>query len=336
MIRNKEIFTYFIVIISIMILGTLIFWLQSPILGAIALLIFGLLLSCNFIFTKWRYKEIEKLSGYLRSISSGNYHLDLRDNHEGELSILRNEIYKVTLMLTKQGELLQNEKEQLSNTLFDISHQLKTPLTSMMVMTDLLSYPDLRQEKRAEFTKNLEVQLKRMEWLLTALLKLSKIDAGTVVFKKEPIKATDLIQKAIRPLLIPMELKQQKLELEGDLSITFFVDLNWTTEALINILKNGIEHTQNEGVLTILARDNPLYTEICISDNGKGIAKEDLPYIFKRFYRGKNASEESVGIGLAMAQSIIRNQNGEVNVTSKKNQGTQFSIKFYKVTKLSQ
>lgn len=315
-----------------MLVGTLLFWIQSPFIGGVALLIFGLLLGCNLIFTRWRYMEIEKLSGYLRSIGSGHYQLDLRDNHEGELSILKNEIYKVTLMLAKQGELLRSEKEQLSNTLFDISHQLKTPLTSMMVMADLLSYPDLSEEKRTEFTKNLEIQLQRMEWLLTALLKLSKIDAGTVVFKKEPIQASELIQKAIKPLLIPMELKQQKLVLEGDLTITFLGDMNWTTEALINILKNDVEHTQNEGTISILVQDNPLYTEICIRDNGHGIDKEDLPYIFKRFYKGKNANEESVGIGLAMARSIIMNQNGDVSVTSKINQGTQFSIKFYKLS----
>lgn len=330
MLRNREIGYYFALMLLISIIGTIIFWLQSPILGVVALLFFGLLLVCSLIFTRWRYRELEKLSGHLRAISSGNYQLDLRDNHEGELSILKTEIYKVTLMLTKYSELLQNEKEQLSNTLFDISHQLKTPLTSMMVMADLLCYADLSQEKRAEFTKNLESQFQRMEWLLTSLLKLSKIDAGTVVLKKEPILVSELIQKAIKPLLIPMELKQQKLELEGDLTITFLGDMNWTTEALINILKNSIEHTQNEGILTIIVQDNPLYTEICIKDNGCGIDKADLPYIFKRFYRGKNANEDSVGIGLAMARSIIRNQNGDVSVISQKNQGTQFSVKFYK------
>jgi signal transduction histidine kinase len=229
-----------------------------------------------------------------------------------------------------QAELLKTEKEQLGNALSDISHQLKTPLTSMMVMVDLLSYDDLKPDKRIEFTRNLELQLERMEWLLSSLLKLSKIDAGTVEFKKEPIKASELIQKAMKPLLIPMELKEQELIIEGDSLVSFLGDFNWTVEALINIVKNCIEHTQSGGTITINFLENPIYTEIHISDNGSGIDKEDLPFVFKRFYKGKNASEESVGIGLAMAKSIVASQNGDINVTSQKNHGTRFSIKFYK------
>jgi signal transduction histidine kinase len=270
------------------------------------------------------------LSGYLRRIYGGDYSLDIRDNLEGELSILKNEIYKVTLILSMQAELLKTEKEQLGNALSDISHQLKTPLTSMMVMVDLLSYDDLKPDKRIEFTRNLELQLERMEWLLSSLLKLSKIDAGTVEFKKEPIKASELIQKAMKPLLIPMELKEQELIIEGDSLVSFLGDFNWTVEALINIVKNCIEHTQSGGTITINFLENPIYTEIHISDNGSGIDKEDLPFVFKRFYKGKNASEESVGIGLAMAKSIVASQNGDINVTSQKNLGTRFSIKFYK------
>jgi signal transduction histidine kinase len=310
--------------------GIAVSFVYDPTAGILMLITSTLLIIMSFFFTHKRYRDIKKLSGYLRRIYGGEYSLDIRDNTEGELSILKNEIYKVTLILSKQAELLEAEKEQLAGSLSDISHQLKTPLTSMMVMADLLSRSDLKPEKRSEFTKNLEQQLERMEWLLTSLLKLSKIDAGTVEFKKDDIKVGRLIQQALKPLLIPLELKSIELRVKGDEEATFTGDFNWITEAIINVMKNCIEHTGSGGTLLIHYKENPLYTEIAISDNGSGIDKEDLPYIFKRFYKGKNANEDSVGIGLAMANSIITSQNGDIAVSSKINEGTRFVIKFYK------
>jgi signal transduction histidine kinase len=298
--------------------------------GIVLIITALLLIGMGVIYTRRRYRDMEELSSYLKRVYGGDYSLDIRDNVEGEISILKNEIYKVTLILSKQAELLKTEKEQLADAISDISHQLKTPLTSMRVMADLLNDDNLDPERRREFTKNLELQLERMEWLLTSLLKLSKIDAGTVEFKKETIKVTSLISHTVKPLLIPMELKEQTLELQGEEVTSFTGDFNWTVEALINIIKNCVEHTQGGGTISIHFEENPIYTEITISDNGYGIEKEDLPYIFKRFYKGKDASEESVGIGLAMAKSIIDRQNGNISVTSKKGQGTRFSIKFYK------
>ena len=288
------------------------------------------LVSCFFFFTRWRYREIERLSGYLRQISSGDYALDVRNNHEGELSILKNDIYKVTMMLSEQRSLLQEDKVKLTNAISDISHQLKTPLTSMLVMVDLVSDPNLDEMKRVEFTNNIRVQLERIEWLVSSLLKLSKIDAGTVAFKKESISAHQVIQKAVDSILIPVDIKQQNLQITGDDMITFVGDFNWTSEALLNILKNCVEHTQEGGTISLSYSENPLYTEMTIADNGNGIPKEDLPYIFKRFYRGKNAGDDSVGIGLAMAYSIVTSQNGDIEVTSEKDEGTEFKIKFYK------
>ncbi|ABS42620.1 sensor histidine kinase [Clostridium botulinum] len=332
MLRNREIRIFFIATLSISIVAIICIFMTNILGGIISITAFSMLIGCGFLFIKREYEEIENLSGYLRRISNGEYSLDIRDNAEGELSILKNEIYKVTLMLSKQGELLKKEKVQLAKAISDISHQLKTPLTSMMVMADLLSDNNLNEEKRIEFTKNIEMQLDRMQWLLTSLLKISKIDAGTVNFKKDKVVVSTLIEKAIKPLLIPVEIKEQTLNIKGDSSVNFTGDLNWTIEALINIIKNCIEHTQEGGTISISFDENPLFTEIKISDNGNGIPKEDLPYIFKRFYKGKNASEESIGIGLAMAKSIITSQNGDINVTSRKNEGTCFNIKFYKVT----
>lgn len=315
---------------GVALIGVLIIALINPLSGIVALLSMSGLIGVSLYFDRQRYKEIESLSGYLRTISNGQYSLDVRDNQEGELSILKNEIYKVTLMLSKQSDYLNQDKKRLADALSDISHQLKTPLTSMLVMIDLLSQQNLTEEKRIEFTGNIEKQLERMDWLLSSLLKLSKIDAGTAVFKKETVVVEDLVLQSLEPLRIPIELKNQDLLIMGENSVTFIGDQGWTSEALINILKNCFEHTPAEGRISIHYKENPLYTEILIEDTGKGISREDLPNIFKRFYRGKNAAKNSIGIGLAMAHTVIESQQGSLDVKSEEGKGTQFSIKFHK------
>ncbi|MCM3761993.1 HAMP domain-containing histidine kinase [Alkalihalobacillus oceani] len=332
MFRNRE-FRYFVllqVVFSAVAVGVTSF--LSLIAAMVIAVATFLLITSNLLYTRWRYREIEKLSRYLRQITAGDYTLDVRDNEEGELSLLKNEIYKVTQMLSEQGNSLARDKGKLTDAISDISHQLKTPLTSMMVMADLLSNSDLSVEKRKEFTHNIRVQLERIEWLVSSLLKLSKIDAGTIHFKKEPIAVRELIRRSTEPLLIPMDIKDQRLKLDSGAEVSLVVDANWTVEALINILKNGVEHTGEGGEIAVSYSDNALYSEIIIADNGKGIAKDDLPYIFKRFYKGKNASDGSIGIGLAMAHSIITSQNGDIEVTSEPGKGTTFMLKFYKTS----
>jgi signal transduction histidine kinase len=318
-----------IIMTGLAMIGSVVAFLLLPVAGFLILILSVLLILTAVLFTRSRYRDISQLSGYLRKIYSGDYSLDLRDNQEGELSILKNEIYKVTLILSSQAQLLENEKKALADAISDISHQLKTPLTSMSVMAELLQSEKLEAEKRREFSRNLEAQISRMEWLLSSLLKLAKMDAGTIRFKQEEVSVKKLVEKATKPLLIPMELKEQTLVEEGEAEASFLGDADWTCEALINIMKNCIEHTQTGGTITIHYSQNPIYTEIIISDNGSGIDKKDLPFLFQRFYKGKNASPDSVGIGLAMAQSIIDGQNGNISVTSKKGDGTSFSIKFY-------
>ncbi|MFK4166876.1 sensor histidine kinase [Paenibacillus lautus] len=330
MLRNREIKMLLFVMGSISLAAIVAALMISPAAAVLVFFLSILLIGGSLLFTKWRYREIEKLSVYLREISSGNDTLDVRDNTEGELSILKNDIYKVTRMLSEHRSLLQRDKLQLTDAISDISHQLKTPLTSMTVMADLLSAPDLAPAKRTEFTHHIRIQLERIDWLVSSLLKLSKMDAKTIPFKKDRIPMKNLIQKALEPVMIPMDIKGQTVSIAGDDDVSFVGDFNWTAEAVINILKNGVEHTPEGGAIAISFSENALYTEIVIADNGKGIPKEELPYIFKRFYKGKNASEGSIGIGLAMAQSIIASQNGVIDVTSDSEKGTQFRIKFYK------
>jgi len=327
--RNREIKYLFLIFFIVFILEIIIIYIFSPIGGIIVLIFSIAAVFIQFIFMKWRYEEINKLAEYLKKTNNGDYSLDLRDNEEGELSILKSEIYKVSVTLREQNSVLIEEKLNLVRGLSDISHQIKTPLTSMFVLTDSLCDSKLPEEKRLEFTGIINNQLKRLQWLVTSLLKMSKLDAKAVDFKKQNVSPKILIEKACQPLLIPIELKNQELIIYDD-GVPVFCDLNWTTEALVNIIKNGVEHTPPNGKIHISCTDNIFYTQIIVKDNGNGIDKSDLPCIFNRFYKGKNSSDDSVGIGLAMSKSIITSQEGSINVMSKKGEGTEFIIKLFK------
>lgn len=330
MLRNKEFRRIMMIMLSIILMSCILTYLFYPPFLMLMLLSNLLLFGAFLLFSHHRYLDIKNLSSYLRRIYSGDYSLDIRDNEEGELSILRNEIYKVTLILSSQAQQLKKEKEQLADALSDISHQLKTPLTSMTVMNDLMGNEALSADKRKEFSKNLEIQLERMQWLLTSLLKLSKIDAGTILFKKDCVPISRLLEQALKPLLIAIEVKNIKLILEGSSDSSLIGDERWSIEAIVNVLKNCVEHTPAGGEIHITYQENPICSEIKIKDSGAGIPTEDIPYIFKRFYRGKNANEDSVGIGLAMAKSILLHQNGDIYVRNTKNDGVEFIIKFFK------
>lgn len=274
-------------------------------------------------------KKIKNLSTYMNNILNNNYSLDIRDYEEGNLSNLKNDIYKMTVKLKEQSDLSQKEKKYLEEVLSDISHQLKTPLTSMYVINDvLLSDKKIDDFKKQEFLIKNRKELERIEWLVTSLLKMSRLDSGSEKIIPKETKLDDLIKKTVTPLEIPIELKNQHLILDYDKNIKLNIDLNWTTEALINILKNAHEHTKENGTIQIKVKDTVIYTEIEIIDTGEGISTTDLPHIFERFYKGKT-NKESIGIGLNMAKKIINLEKGDIKVISNSN-GTTFNIKFYK------
>ena len=301
----------------------------SGIVAGVLCLILGAVMLCTFsFFTKQRYKKIEELNGYLVRVLAGDNSPGILDQEEGEISILRTNIYKAATTLKYQNEMLGNDKKQLAAAIADISHQLKTPLTSMMVMNDLLTDEE-NPEKRAEFLKTQSAQLERMNWLIQTLLKLSKLDAGTIELKKEAVKAKDLIAAAASPFEIQFELRNIEYKTEApDMELS--CDKNWTIEALQNIIKNCIEHMDDGGSLSVTADDTSIYSRILIKDTGCGIAAEDIPHIFERFYKGKNAGKDSVGIGLALTKTIIEDQHGEIKVNSQEGEGTEFDIRFYK------
>lgn len=283
------------------------------------------------LFLSRRYRTVSELNEYAGRIAGGQQTLDIRDNGEGEFSILKNEIYKITTMLREQSATLKRDKLKLADSIADISHQLKTPLTSLSVLTDLLM-DGPSEEMRAEFLERIRSQLDRMEWLVSSLLTLSKLDAGTITMKREPYPVSRLIQRTLDTLAVPIETRQLEISVSGDPAAEITGDLEWTAEALINILKNGIEHTPERGRIDISWETNPIYARITITDSGSGIDAQDLPYIFNRFYKGKNAGKDSVGIGLAMAHEIVKRQNGDITATSNPGKGTSFFITFYKQT----
>lgn len=303
--------------------------MNAALYAGLAAAVFAVPAALFFWFIGRRYRIVRSLEAYARAIAEGGSSLDLRDNDEGEFSRLKNEIYKMTTMLREQAERLERDQRSLAASIEDISHQLKTPLTSLSVMTDLLE-GNPEAEKRAQFLQRIRSQLRRMEWLVSSLLKLSKLETGTAGLKRVPYRVRAVIDRALDTLAIPLELKSQQVTVEGDDRIEWIGDPDWTCEALINILKNCIEHTPEHGRIHIAFEDNPLYTRITITDNGAGIDREDLPHIFLRFYKGKNAPDDSVGIGLAMSHAILSRQGGDISVESQKGKGTRFIITFYK------
>lgn len=290
-----------------------------------------IVLNIAYIWYQWNQdRKLKELDRYLLTVLAGNYNLDIRDYEDGILSSLKNDVYKMSVLLKEDKERALEQQKYLESVLSDISHQLRTPLTSMYVMNDLLSDGKVRGKQKKEILNKNRAQLERIEWLITTLLKMSRIDAGTVTFKEEKVVTKELIKKALEPINIPIELKKQTVLIVGDKKSTVILDQKWTVEAFVNLLKNAHEHTPVGGMIIIKITDNPLFTEFLIQDNGTGIAKEDLPHIFERFYKGKNSSSESIGIGLNMSKTIIQKENGTIMVDSTEGKGTTFTVRFYK------
>lgn len=279
-------------------------------------------------FTGRRYNALAELSLSIDRILHGEQ-LSIAECKEGELSILSSELQKMLNRLKEQAEALQQDKITLSDAIADISHQLRTPLTSMNLTVSLLRKSELSPEKRITLLRELNKSLSRIEWLVEALLKISKIDAGTAVFRRDMVSVKELIEKACENLLIPMELKEQTLSVSVR-DESFVGDFQWSSEAIGNIVKNCMEHTPVGGEIRIEAEETALYTQLIICDNGVGFAKADIPHLFERFYKGSNASAESVGIGLALSRMIIAAQNGVITAANHPKGGAMFTVRFYK------
>ncbi len=268
---------------------------------------------CIFLFfTYRRYNDIAELSYQIEKILHSNEYLDFIVNNEGELAILSNMIYKLTIRLREQAERLEKEKNYLKNFIEDISHQIRTPMTSIQIILSRLSKEDISQNEKFELTKEISSLLSRIEWLITAILEVAQLESDTITLKKENINVQELIKQVLDTLNIQLEVKDISVKLRIEENANYQGDFYWSTEAIQNILKNSIEHSNNGGIVEIIAKRNPIYTEISIMDNGKGIDEKDLPHLFERFYKGKNSTKQSIGIGLFLSKTIINKQNGYI------------------------
>lgn len=299
-------------------------------------IIFILILSIILIGLFWGYnkskdKKLREITNYIEEINNRNYKLYIDENSEDELSILKNEIYKTTIMLKEVAENSKEDKIKLKDSLSDISHQLKTPLTSITILIDnIIENPDMDKQTRDEFAKDIKREITNINFLVQALLKLSKLDANSVKFINENAKIEDIINESIQNVSVLCDLKNINIEINGKSNSKIYCDLKWQVEAVTNILKNCVEHSKSNGKIIINYEENQVYSKIEIIDYGAGIEKEELPHIFERFYKGKNSSEGSVGIGLALSKSIIEKNNGYIVVESEVGKGSKFIIKYLK------
>lgn len=291
-----------------------------------SVIISGLYLGTEF----YRYRRLKKISSDLDDLLISGKLLSIHEYDEGELSILANQIQKLTLRLMESAEVMKADKVHLADSLADISHQLRTPLTAMNLTTTMLRSPNLTDDKRMDLTAELRNLLNRTDWLVETLLKLSKLDAGTVKLAKDSVSVRVLISRSAAPIAIPMELRNQQLVVNCK-DQCFTGDLIWSAEALGNILKNCMEHTPEGGTITVTAQENALFTQIEVEDTGSGLDANDIPHLFERFYKSSNASENSYGIGLALARMVITSQNGTIQAMNGST-GAKFVIKFYKQT----
>lgn len=293
-------------------------------LGLIAIIV-------ALIYTNKRDKSLRSINKYLDKVNNGNYELKIEDNGEDEISRLRNELYKTTILLRESAENSEKEKTNLSNSLADISHQLKTPLTSIRIMLDNIEEnPNMDEKTRNEFIEEISRQIDWISSLVISLLKLAKFDAGAIIMQDTQINVKKLIDNVINNLAIMIDIKNIKIEEKIDEDVILRADYNWQLEALTNIIKNCIEHSKEDSKIKIEVENNSIFVKIKITDEGEGIAKEDLSHIFERFYKSKQASENSIGIGLSLAKTIIEKENGYIKIDSELGKGTTFEIKYLK------
>ncbi len=339
MFRNHEIKKFAIADILILIIF-LIYLNNSHIKDNITMLFVTQWLMLNiafYILLKYRYNKISNLAFEIDKILHSNEISNIHYLDEGELNILGSEINKMILRINEQNQELQEDKVYLVNSLADISHQIKTPLTSLQ-LTNTLLISNSSDTKSLEHLITEKKLIMKIQWLIDVILKISKLDANVINFTQKDHHLDTLINYTLEPILVLIDIKNINIITNIPDNTTLNCDFKWISEALLNIIKNCIEHTEDNGTITISATDNPLFLEINITDTGKGFAKEDIPHLFERFYKGENSSKDSIGIGLSLAKSIINSHNGiitaknQIDTTNNSIKGACFTIKFYKTT----
>lgn len=284
----------------------------------------------QFLSYRKREKDTAELISYLMRVQDRLELPEMSRCSEGQFGILQSEIYKLVALLQEQYSNEKKQKKYLADMLSDISHQIKTPMTAITIMNDLLKTPGLSEKQRLTYADKIDSQTERIRWLVQNLLTMSRLEADMLELRAEELSAEDLLVEVLNPLYVMAEAKQVELSVEIPEGIRFSCDRKWTAEALSNIVKNCIEHTDKGGEVSVTVRQSNFSTDFAIKDTGEGIAKEHLPYIFDRFYRAPGASSESVGIGLSMAKQLIMRQNGTIEVKSELGVGTEFTVRLYR------
>jgi signal transduction histidine kinase len=307
---------------------------KGAIFKIILIIITGFILIYGIIIKDFTmiFKKIRAFSQAAEAVIEGDYDIHFHENREGEFYIFAHQFNMMVQRLKNSIEMLNKEKVFLKDSITDISHQLKTPISSLVMFNEILISDDnMSSHERTRFVQMSKEQLERMEWLTKNLLKMARLDAGVIEFNKEDIPISHTIDKALCGVEVKAKVKNQRIELRGIGQGLLKHDSEWTAEALSNIVKNAIEHTAVGGKIIIHWEETPLSIQIAIKDNGPGISKEELGKIFKRFYKGKNSTNpSSIGIGLSLARLIIESQNGSISVESEEGIGTEFNITFLK------
>ncbi len=304
---------------------------KSMYINLCIIIVFLLIILMFYYFIRNREKrQLNKIINYIRKINNGIYDLKIEENKEGIYSILENEIYTTTIMLKEQNEQSLKDKNDLKESLENISHQIKTPLTSIMLLVDNLNDTNMDNKMRKEFIDDIKLQVDNINNLIINLLKISKLDANVVKFKKESINVKKLVLDCLKYLDILIDLKNLNINVSGANNVSFSGDYKWEFEAICNIIKNCIEYSEENKNIFINFAENNCYTKIIIEDQGPGIDEYEKKKIFSRFYQGKNSFDNNFGIGLALAKEIINKDGGNITFKSIKNSGTKFIIKYYK------
>ncbi len=291
--------------------------------------------SLCILYFRYNYKrknDIKDIIKYIEQINRRNYELEIDTISEDELSILKNEIYKTAVMLKEAALNSNKDKLNLKKSLEDISHQLKTPLTSILVLLDnLIDEPDMDSSIRNDFIIDIKRNVININFLVQALLKLSKFDANTVHFIKKENDLEMIVKEAIKNVSTLCDLRNINIKLNTLENAKVECDAKWQIEAITNIIKNAIEHSKDNSSIIINIDNNRVYSKIEVIDFGDGISKRDIKHIFERFYKGENATSNSIGIGLALAKTIIEEDRGTIAVESNES-NTKFTIKYFKLT----
>lgn len=286
------------------------------------------------IYIRYNYKkekDIKDIIKCIEQINKKNYEIQIDSISEDELSILKNEIYKTTIMLKEAAENSSKDKLNLKKSLEDISHQLKTPLTSILVMLDnIIEDSNMEEKIRNDFIVDIKRNVLNINFLVQSLLKLSKFDANTVHFVKQENDLKTIVEESIKNVSTLCDLRNINIKLNIKENSKIICDDKWQIEALTNIIKNAIEHSKNNSNIIINIENNNVYSMIEVIDFGEGIAKKDIKHIFERFYKCKNTKTDSIGIGLALVKTIIEEDKGTISVESNKLE-TKFIIKYYKI-----